>query len=91
MTIFFKNVIILQKRLNMLIKEAQVPFLAKKVAIDLLNSKLVTFPKTIDYAIKEIEEIITDDVLWEREIEDKAKELLAEQEEENEFFILWSR
>jgi hypothetical protein len=87
MTIFFKNVIILQKRLNMLIKEAQVPFLAKKVAIDLLNSKLVTFPKTIDYAIKEIEEIITDDVLWEREIEDKAKELLAEQEEENEFLF----
>ncbi len=71
----------------MLIKEAQVPFLAKKVAIDLLNSKLVTFPKTIDYAIKEIEEIITDDVLWEREIEDKAKELLAEQEEENEFLF----
>ena len=71
----------------MLIKEAQVPFLAKKIAIDLLNSKLVTFSKTMDNAIKEIEEIIMDDVLWEREIEDKARELLAQQEEENEFLF----
>jgi hypothetical protein len=71
----------------MLIKEAQVPFLAKKIAIDLLNSKLVTFPNTMDNAIKEIEEIIMDDVLWEREIEDKARELLTQQEEENEFLF----
>ena len=71
----------------MLIKEAQVPFIARKVAYDLLNSGYVTFLKGIDNAIKEIEEIIMDDVLWEREIEDKAREILAKQEEENEFLF----
>jgi len=71
----------------MLIKEAQVPFIARKVAYDLLNSGYVSFPKGIDNAIKEIEEIILDDVLWERDIEDKAREILAKQEEENEFLF----
>ena len=71
----------------MLIKEAQVPFIARKIAYDLLNSGYVTFPKGIDNAIKEIEEIVLDDVLWEKEIEDKAREILARQEEENEFLF----
>jgi len=71
----------------MLIKEAQVPFISRKIAYDLLNSSYVTFPKGIDNAIKEIEEIILDDVLWEKEIEDKAREILSKQEEENEFLF----
>ena len=71
----------------MLIKEAQVPFLSRKIAYDLLKSGFVTFPKGIDNAIKEIEEIIMDDVLWEREIEEKAREILNEKEEENEFLF----
>ncbi len=71
----------------MLIKEAQVPFIARKIAYDLLNSGYVTFPKGIDIAIKEIEEIVLDDVLWEREIEDKAREILAKEEEENEYLF----
>jgi len=69
----------------MLIKEAQVPFLARRIAIDLLNSNLVTFPKGMDVAIKEIEEIIADDVAWEREIEEKAREMLLQKEEEDEY------
>ena len=71
----------------MLIKEAQVPFISRKIAYDLLKSGYVTFPKGIDNAIKEIEDIIMDDVLWEREIEEKAREILAQQEEENEFLF----
>jgi len=71
----------------MLIKEAQVPFLARKIAVDLLNSGYVTFPHSMDNAVKEIIEIIADDVAWEREIEDKAREILAAQEEENEFLF----
>ncbi|WP_024788282.1 MULTISPECIES: DUF507 family protein [unclassified Lebetimonas] len=71
----------------MLIKEAQVPFLSRKIAYDLLNSGFVNYPKGIDNAIKEIEDIIMDDALWEREIEDKAREILAKQEEENEFLF----
>jgi hypothetical protein len=71
----------------MLIKEAQVPFLARKISIDLLNSGYVTFPKSMDNATNEIEEIIADDVAWEREIEDKARELLSKQEEENEYLF----
>jgi len=71
----------------MLIKEAQVPFIARRIAIDLLNSGYVTFPKGMDNAIKEIEDILLDDVLWEREIEDKAREILSKQEEENEYLF----
>ncbi len=71
----------------MLIKEAQVPFIARKVATDLLKSGLVTFPKGIDEAIKEIEEIILDDVLFEKSIEDKVREILEKQEEENEYML----
>jgi len=71
----------------MLIKEAQVPFISRKIAYDLLNSGYVTFPKGIDNAIKEIEEIILDDVLWEKEIENKTREILANQEEENEYLF----
>ena len=71
----------------MLIKEAQVPFLVRKISIDLLNSSLVVFPKGMDNAVKEIEDIIADDVAWEREIEDKAREILATQEEENEYLF----
>jgi len=71
----------------MLIKEAQVPFLARKISVDLLNSGFVTFPKNMDAATKEIEEIIEDDVAWEREIENKTREILAKQEEENEFLF----
>ncbi len=71
----------------MLIKEAQVPYLARKIAYDLLNSGFVSFPKTIDNAIKEIEDIIYEDVEWEKYIEDKAREILAKQEEENEYLL----
>lgn len=71
----------------MLIKEAQVPFITRKVSVDLLNSGYITFPKSMDEATKEIEEIIMDDALWEREIEDKARKILDKQEEENEFLF----
>jgi hypothetical protein len=71
----------------MLIKEAQVPFIARKVATDLLKSGLVTFPKGMDEAIKEIEEIILDDVLFEKSIEDRVREILEKQEEENEYML----
>ncbi len=71
----------------MLIKEAQVPFLARKISIDLLNSGFVTFPHSIEDATREIEEIIEDDVAWEREIENKTRDIIASQEEENEFLF----
>ncbi|MEO1958189.1 MAG: DUF507 family protein [Nautiliaceae bacterium] len=71
----------------MLIKEAQVPFIARKIATDLLKSGLVTFPKGMDEAIKEIEEIILDDVLFEKSIEDRVREILEKQEEENEYML----
>ena len=73
----------------MLIKESQVPFIARKIAYDLLNSKLVTFPKGIDATIKEIEELILDDVLWEKEIEEKTREIIAQKEEEEEFLFYY--
>ena len=71
-----------EKGCQMILKPQQVPFLARKIALALLDSKLVTFPQTMEKAQREIEEILMDDVEWEREIEEKAREILEEKEEE---------
>ncbi|NPA11931.1 MAG: DUF507 family protein [Epsilonproteobacteria bacterium] len=71
----------------MLIKEAQVPFISRKIAYDLLNSGFVTFPKGIDNAIKEIEEIVMDNVLYEKDLEDEVREIISQKEEENEYLF----
>ncbi|MRJ06609.1 MAG: DUF507 domain-containing protein [Epsilonproteobacteria bacterium] len=69
----------------MVLKPHQVPFLARKIALALLDSKLVTFPQTLEKAQQEIEDILMEDVEWEREIEEKARQILEEKEEEEGF------
>jgi hypothetical protein len=69
----------------MVLRPQQVPFLARKIVINLLNSGLVTFPKQIERAREEVEAILMEDVEWEREIEEKAHQILEEQEEEQGF------
>ncbi|RUM55926.1 MAG: DUF507 domain-containing protein [Nautilia sp.] len=71
----------------MLIKETQVPYIANKIVIDLLNSGFVTFNHGLDKAKSLVEEILMENVEEEREIENEVKEIIAEQEEENEFLF----
>ena len=71
----------------MLIKEQQIPYLTNAIVTDLLKSKLVTFPLTLDKAKEYISEVISEDVTWEKEIEDDIKDIIAEQEEENEYMM----
>ena len=71
----------------MLIKETQVPYIANKIIIDLLNSGFVTFNHGLDKARKFVEEILLENVSIEREIENEVKDIIAEQEEENEYMF----
>ncbi len=71
----------------MLIKETQVPYIANKVVIDLLNSGFVKFNHGLDKASKKVEEILLANVEVERELENEIKEIIAEQEEENEYMF----
>jgi len=61
------------------------PYIANKVAIDLLNSKLVTFTKGLEEAKKVITEVITEDLEKERKLEIKVGEILDENEDNMEF------
>ncbi len=61
------------------------PYIANKVAIDLLNSKLVTFSRGLEEAKKVITEVITQDLEKERKLEVKVAEILDENEDNMEF------
>jgi hypothetical protein len=71
----------------MLIKETQIPYIANKVVIDLLNSGFVKFNHGLDKAKTMVEEILMNNVEEERNLENEVKEIIAEQEEENEFMF----
>jgi len=71
----------------MLIKENQVPYIANKIVLDMLNSGFVTFDQGLDKAKKFVEELILENVSIERELENEVKEIIAEQEEENEYLF----
>jgi len=71
----------------MLIKETQVPYIANKIVIDMLNSGFVTFNHGLEKAKKMVEEILMENVTAERELENEVKDIIAEQEEENEYMF----
>jgi hypothetical protein len=71
----------------MLIKETQVPYIANKIIIDMLNSGFVTFANGLEKAKKKVEEILLENVAAERELENEVKDIIAEQEEENEYMF----
>jgi len=71
----------------MLIKETQVPYIANKVIIDLLNSGFVKFNHGLDKSKSLVEEILMKNVEEERELENEIKEIIEEQKENNEFMF----
>ena len=61
------------------------PYIANKVSIDLLGSKLVTFTRGLEEAKKVITEVITEDLEIEKKLEAKVAEILDENEDNMEF------
>ena len=71
----------------MLIKETQIPYISNKVIIDLLNSGFAEFSHGLDKPKKLVEEILEENVSLERELENEVKDIIASQEEENEYMF----
>ncbi|WP_291952479.1 DUF507 family protein [Campylobacter sp.] len=69
----------------MRIKPAHIPYIANKIILDLANSSFVKIKDDSQKLIKTAKEILEIDVLNERKLDEKTKELLESQEDEIEF------
>ncbi|AJC85888.1 DUF507 family protein [Campylobacter sp. RM16704] len=69
----------------MRIKPAHIPYIANKIILDLMHSSFVKIKDDNQKLIKITKEILEIDVLNERKLDEKAKELLESQEDEIEF------
>lgn len=66
----------------MRIKEPHLPYISRKIALDLMNSRLLTINGGLE-AIEQIStQILGQDLMKERALEERVKELLDENEDE---------
>ncbi|MCW1359678.1 DUF507 family protein [Campylobacter sp. US33a] len=68
----------------MRIKLPHVPYICNKIVLDMVNSSFIEIKDNIDNLNKSAREILEQDLAQERKLDEKAKELLQEQEEEME-------
>ncbi|NPA81717.1 MAG: DUF507 family protein [Epsilonproteobacteria bacterium] len=61
------------------------PYIANKIAIDLLNSGFVTLTRGVEPIAHYAQEIIEDEIKKEKALEERVEELLEEKEDEMEF------
>lgn len=66
----------------MRIKLPHIPYIANKIVIDLANSSFIEIKDNIDILIQSCKKILEDDLMQERKLDEKVKELLQEQEDE---------
>ena len=66
----------------MRIKLPHVPYIAHKIAIDLLNCGFVKLNKGVEPIVAKASEILTADVQKERALEERVNELLEKNEDE---------
>jgi len=69
----------------MRLKENQTQYLATKIGIDLANAPFITMPKGKDAVVGAIKVIIDENLKSERELDDKVKKILDENDDEIEF------
>lgn len=69
----------------MKIKLPHSPYIANKIAIDLLNCGFVTMFKGIEPVVKVAEAFITEDIKKETALEERVTEILEQNEDEMEF------
>jgi hypothetical protein len=72
----------------MRIKLSHVPYIAKKIAIDVSKNKNITIDTTLEDIIEVSKEIIFEDLKNEKALEEKVNELIEEQEENFEFLSI---
>lgn len=60
----------------MKIKLPHVPYISRKISIDLLNSGFITFNSGVEQVSSVIEEILKNDVLMEKNLDERVKEIL---------------
>lgn len=66
----------------MRIKLPHAPYIANKIAIDLLNSGFVTLDAGVEPVAKQAEIILIADIKKERTLEERAQDILEEQEDQ---------
>ena len=69
----------------MKIRLPHAPYIARKIALDLLNSGYVTFTEGVDIIAERAEEILEADLKKELALEERVNEILEENEDEMEF------
>jgi hypothetical protein len=69
----------------MKIRLPHAPYIARKIAIDLLNSGYVTFTEGVDIVAERAEEVLVEDLKKEAALEERVNEILEENEDEMEF------
>lgn len=69
----------------MKIRLPHAPYIARKIAIDLLNSGYVTFTEGVDIVAQKAEEVLVEDLKKELALEERVNEILEENEDEMEF------
>jgi hypothetical protein len=69
----------------MKIRLPHAPYIARKIALDLLNSGYVTFTEGVDIVAERAEEILEADLKKELALEERVNEILEENEDEMEF------
>ncbi len=69
----------------MKIRLPHAPYIARKIALDLLNSGYVTFTEGVDIVAQQAEEVLTDELKKEAALEERVNEILEENEDEMEF------
>ncbi|MRJ02372.1 MAG: DUF507 family protein [Epsilonproteobacteria bacterium] len=67
------------------------PYVAHKIAIDLLKSGLVTFTSGVEPVIKAVREVLEEELKREAALDERVKELMEEHEEEIEFTLADSK
>ncbi len=77
--------ILLHEGTLMKIRLPHAPYIARKIAIDLLNSGYVTFTEGVDIVAQKAEEVLTEDLKKELALEERVNEILEENEDEMEF------
>ncbi len=69
----------------MKIRLPHAPYIARKIAIDLLNSGYVTFTEGVDIVAERAEEVLVEELKKEAALEERVNEILEENEDEMEF------
>lgn len=70
----------------MKVKLPHVPYIARKIAIDMLNSGFIKFDAGIEAVSEVASEILKDDVLKERAIDEKVRGILEEKEDDMDMY-----